>query len=157
MPEQRNIDQMGASMRLGLYPCKLLPGSLAHKAYGQRVVYERHRHRFEFNNEYRESLGDAGMVFSGVSPNGRLVEIVELTDHPWFVATQFHPEFRSRPNRAHPPFLPFVRAGETGVWGAVLLVWGPGRGGWCGPGGSWGQRGGPLAPPGAFRVVATRN
>jgi len=110
MPEQRNIDQMGASMRLGLYPCKLLPGSLAHKAYGEEVVYERHRHRFEFNNEYRESLGDAGMIFSGVSPNGRLVEIVELAGHPWFVASQFHPEFRSRPNRAHPLFRDFVRA-----------------------------------------------
>ncbi len=110
MPEQRNVDQMGASMRLGLYPCKLVTGSLAHKAYGEEVVYERHRHRFEFNNEYRESLGDAGMVLSGVSPNGRLVEIVELTDHPWFVATQFHPEFRSRPNRAHPLFRDFVRA-----------------------------------------------
>jgi CTP synthase len=110
MPEQRNIDQMGATMRLGLYPCKLLPGSLAHKAYAEEVVYERHRHRFEFNNEYRESLGEAGMVFSGMSPNGRLVEIVELADHPWFVATQFHPEFRSRPNRAHPLFRDFVRA-----------------------------------------------
>jgi len=110
MPEQRNIDQMGGSMRLGLYPCKLLPGSLAHKAYGEEVVYERHRHRFEFNNEYRESLGEAGMVYSGVSPNGRLVEIIELADHPWFVATQFHPEFRSRPNRAHPLFRDFVRA-----------------------------------------------
>ena len=110
MPEQRNIDQMGGSMRLGLYPCKLLAGSLAHKAYGEEVVYERHRHRFEFNNEYRESLGEAGMVFSGISPNGRLVEIVELADHPWFVATQFHPEFRSRPNRAHPLFRDFVRA-----------------------------------------------
>ena len=110
MPEQRNVDQMGGSMRLGLYPCKLLPGSLAHKAYGEEVVYERHRHRFEFNNEYREVMGDAGMVFSGVSPNGRLVEIVELANHPWFVASQFHPEFRSRPNRAHPLFRDFVRA-----------------------------------------------
>src|SRR6266850_2057749 len=110
MPEQRNIDQMGGSMRLGLYPCKLLPGSLAHKAYGEEVVYERHRHRFEFNNEYREVMGEAGMVFSGVSPNGRLVEIVELANHPWFVASQFHPEFRSRPNRAHPLFRDFVRA-----------------------------------------------
>jgi CTP synthase len=110
MPEQRNVDQMGGSMRLGLYPCKLLPGSLAHKAYGEEVVYERHRHRFEFNNEYRESMGEAGMVFSGISPNGRLVEIVELADHPWFVASQFHPEFRSRPNRAHPLFRDFVRA-----------------------------------------------
>jgi CTP synthase len=73
-------------------------------------VYERHRHRFEFNNEYRESLGEAGMVFSGMSPNGRLVEIIELADHPWFVASQFHPEFRSRPNRPHPLFRDFVRA-----------------------------------------------
>jgi CTP synthase len=110
MPEQRNVDQMGGSMRLGLYPCKLLPGSLAHKAYGEEVVYERHRHRFEFNNEYREVLGDAGMVFSGMSPNGRLVEIIELAGHPWFVASQFHPEFRSRPNRPHPLFRDFVRA-----------------------------------------------
>src|SRR6202171_6268415 len=91
MPEQRNVDQMGGSMRLGLYPCKLVPGSLAHKAYGEEVVYERHRHRFEFNNEYREVMGDAGMVFSGVSPNGRLVEIVELADPPWFGESQFHP------------------------------------------------------------------
>src|ERR1700687_6137468 len=110
MPEQRNVDQMGGSMRLGLYPCKLLPGSLAHKAYGEEVVYERHRHRFEFNNEYRESLGEAGMIFSGMSPNGRLCEIIELANHPWFVASQFHPEFRSRPNRAHPLFRDFVRA-----------------------------------------------
>ncbi len=110
MPEQRNLDQIGGSMRLGLYPCKLLPGSKAHKAYGEEVVYERHRHRFEFNNEYRELMSDAGMVFSGLSPNGRLVEIVELADHPWFVASQFHPEFRSRPNRAHPLFREFVRA-----------------------------------------------
>ena len=110
MPEQRNVDQMGGSMRLGLYPCKLVPGTLAHKAYGEEVVYERHRHRFEFNNEYREVLGDAGMIFSGVSPNARLVEIVELADHPWFVASQFHPEFRSRPNRPHPLFRDFVWA-----------------------------------------------
>jgi len=110
MPEQRNVDQMGGSMRLGLYPCKLVPGSLAHKAYGEEVVYERHRHRFEFNNEYREVMNEAGMNFSGVSPNGRLVEIIELADHPWFVASQFHPEFRSRPNRPHPLFRDFVRA-----------------------------------------------
>src|SRR6195256_737754 len=110
MPEQRNVDQMGGSMLLGLYPCKLLPGSLAHKAYGEEVVYERHRPRFELNNEYRDVMGEAGMVFSGVSPNGRLVEIVELAEHPWFVARPFHPEFRSRPNRAHPLFRDFVRA-----------------------------------------------
>jgi CTP synthase len=110
MPEQRNVDQMGGSMRLGLYPCKLLPGSKAHKAYGEEVVYERHRHRFEFNNEYREVMNENGMIFSGLSPNGRLVEIIELADHPWFVASQFHPEFRSRPNRAHPLFRDFVKA-----------------------------------------------
>ncbi|HYM96745.1 MAG TPA: hypothetical protein VET26_05575, partial [Candidatus Sulfotelmatobacter sp.] len=78
--------------------------------YGEEVVYERHRHRFEFNNEYRELMNEKGMNFSGVSPNGRLVEIIELADHPWFVASQFHPEFRSRPNRAHPLFRDFVRA-----------------------------------------------
>jgi CTP synthase len=110
MPEQRDVANMGGTMRLGLYPCKLLPGSKAHAAYGEEVVYERHRHRFEFNNEYREELGDRGMIFSGVSPNGRLVEIIELADHPWFVASQFHPEFRSRPNRAHPLFRDFVGA-----------------------------------------------
>src|SRR3989442_12579043 len=91
MPEQRNVDQMGGSMRLGLYPCKLLPGSRAHKAYGEEVVYERHRHRFEFNNEYREVMNEAGMGFNGLSPNGRLVEIIRLADHPWFVASQFPP------------------------------------------------------------------
>ena len=110
MPEQRNVDQVGGTMRLGLYPCKLQPGSKAHKAYGEEVVYERHRHRFEFNNEYREVMNEAGMVFSGLSPNGRLVEIIELADHPWFVASQFHPEFRSRPNRPHPLFRDFVKA-----------------------------------------------
>jgi CTP synthase len=95
-----------------------LPGSLAHKAYGEEVIYERHRHRFEFNNEYRDVLAEeAGMVFSGLSPNGRLVEIIELADHPWFVASQFHPEFRSRPRRAHPLFSDFVRAsiGFSGI------------------------------------------
>ena len=97
-------------MRLGLYPCKLAPGTRAHDAYGEEVVYERHRHRFEFNNEYREVLAESGLVYSGLSPNGRLVEIIELADHPWFVASQFHPEFRSRPNRAHPLFRDFVRA-----------------------------------------------
>jgi len=110
MPEQRDVAKLGGTMRLGSYPCKLMPGSRAHEAYGEQVVYERHRHRFEFNNEYRELLQDAGMVFSGVSPNGRLVEIIELADHPWFVASQFHPEFRSRPQRPHPLFREFVTA-----------------------------------------------
>jgi CTP synthase len=110
MPEQRDVANLGGTMRRGSYPCKLTPGSKAHQAYGEQVVYERHRHRFEFNNEYRELLQDAGMMFSGLSPNGRLVEIVELADHPWFVASQFHPEFRSRPQRPHPLFREFVTA-----------------------------------------------
>ena len=110
MPEQRNVDQMGGSMRLGLYPCKLLPGSHAHRAYGEEVVYERHRHRFEVNNRYRQTLQEAGLLLSGQSPDGRLVEIVELKDHPWFVASQFHPEFKSRPERPHPLFDGFVAA-----------------------------------------------
>jgi CTP synthase len=117
MPEQRDVANLGGTMRRGLYPCKLTPGTLAHQAYGELVVYERHRHRFEFNNEYREVLQEAGMVLSGLSPNGRLVEIVELADHPWFVASQFHPEFRSRPQRAHPLFRDFVAAaiGASGI------------------------------------------
>ena len=110
MPEQRDVANLGGTMRLGLYPCKLVPGTKAQQAYGEQVVYERHRHRFEFNNEYRELLQDAGMVFSGLSPNGRLIEIVELPDHPWFVASQFHPELRSRPQRPHPLFRDFVSA-----------------------------------------------
>ena len=110
MPEQRDVANMGGTMRLGLYPCRLVPGTKAHAAYGEEVVYERHRHRFEFNNEYREVLQEAGMVFSGLSPNGRLVEIIELAGHPWFVASQFHPEFRSRPMRPHPLFRDFVGA-----------------------------------------------
>jgi CTP synthase len=110
MPEQRDVSNMGGTMRLGEYPCKLLVGSRAHRAYGEEVVYERHRHRFEFNNEYREVLQEAGMVMSGLSPNGRLVEIIEMADHPWFVASQFHPEFKSRPMRPHPLFRDFVGA-----------------------------------------------
>jgi CTP synthase len=110
MPEQRDVANLGGTMRRGLYPCKLVPGSRAHQAYGEQVVYERHRHRFEFNNEYREVLQDAGIMFTGLSPNGRLVEIIELADHPWFVASQFHPEFRSRPQRPHPLFRDFVAA-----------------------------------------------
>ncbi|HWF57229.1 MAG TPA: CTP synthase [Candidatus Dormibacteraeota bacterium] len=110
LPEQRDIENKGGTMRLGVYPCKLLPGSRAAAAYGEALIYERHRHRFEFNNHYRDRLGEAGVVFSGTSPNGRLVEIIELLDHPFFVGTQFHPEFRSRPNRPHPLFREFMRA-----------------------------------------------
>ena len=117
MPEQRDVANLGGTMRRGLYPCRLLPGSVAQRAYAEQVVYERHRHRFEFNNEYREVLQEAGLTFSGVSPNGRLVEIIELADHPWFVASQFHPELRSRPQRPHPLFRDFIGAaiGASGI------------------------------------------
>jgi CTP synthase len=110
MPDQRKMEEKGGTMRLGLYPAKLAPGSHAAEAYGAEIIYERHRHRFEVNNEYRQQLEQAGMVLSGQSPDGRLVEIVELADHPWFVASQFHPEFRSRPDRPHPLFAGFVKA-----------------------------------------------
>ena len=110
LPEQRGIDALGGTMRLGLYPCRLTAGTRAAAAYGVPEVMERHRHRFELNNTYREILGDHGLVFSGLSPDGRLVEIAELADHPFMVGSQFHPEFLSRPNRPHPLFLAFVRA-----------------------------------------------
>jgi CTP synthase len=110
LPEQREVDEKGGTMRLGVYPCRLEAGTKARAAYGEEVVYERHRHRFEFNNHYRERLHAAGMDFSGLSPNGRLVEIVELRDHPFFMASQFHPEFRSRPQEPHPMFREFLRA-----------------------------------------------
>jgi CTP synthase len=108
MPDQRELEDKGGTMRLGLYAAKLTAGSKAAAAYGQEVIYERHRHRFEVNNRYRQTLEAAGMILSGQSPDGRLVEIVELRDHPWFVATQFHPEFKSRPDRPHPLFDGFV-------------------------------------------------
>jgi len=100
-------------MRLGAYPCQLVPGTRAAAAYGRELVYERHRHRFEFNNAYRDLLTEAGLVLSGLSPDGRLVEIVELADHPWMVGTQFHPEFKSRPNRPHPLFCAFLAAAKA--------------------------------------------
>jgi CTP synthase len=110
MPDQRDITEMGGTMRLGIYPCVLVPGTNAAEAYGCDVVMERHRHRFEFNNHYREVLEKEGFVVSGQSPDGRLVEIIELRNHPWYVASQFHPEFLSRPNRPHPLFTGFVAA-----------------------------------------------
>ncbi len=110
MPDQSESIDKGATMRLGLYPCELDPESKAGKAYGKELVYERHRHRFEFNNQYREVLGEAGMRFSGLSPDGRLVEIAELKDHPYMLGTQFHPEFLSRPTRPHPLFVGFMEA-----------------------------------------------
>jgi CTP synthase len=110
MPDQLDITDKGGTMRLGSYPCVLKPGSHAALAYGAQQVTERHRHRFEFNNKYRRLLEEAGLVISGHSPDGRLVEIIELVDHPWFVGTQFHPEFLSRPNRPHPLFRDFIAA-----------------------------------------------
>ena len=110
MPDQRDMEDKGGTMRLGLYPARLSPGTKAAAAYGDEVIYERHRHRFEVNNAYRQRLEAAGVVLSGQSPDGRLVEIIELRDHPWFVASQFHPEFRSRPDRPHPLFTGFVAA-----------------------------------------------
>jgi CTP synthase len=134
MPDQRDITDMGGTMRLGVYPCHLRPGTRAHQAYldawqrgdlpgaslvsspmtnaqdGVLVVQERHRHRFEFNNEFRKSLGAAGLMFSGLSPDSRLVEVCELRDHPFMLGSQFHPEFKSRPNRPHPLFRAFLEA-----------------------------------------------
>lgn len=110
MPDQRDLADLGGTMRLGLYPCCLQEGSLASKAYDQPEVQERHRHRFEFVNSYREVMQAAGMRYSGLSPDGRLVEIAELSDHPFMLGTQFHPEFLSRPNRPHPLFMAFVQA-----------------------------------------------
>ncbi|MPZ24537.1 MAG: CTP synthase [Dehalococcoidia bacterium] len=110
MSEQIGVQDMGATMRLGDYPCELREGSIAARAYGCEQIVERHRHRYEFNNAYREALGDAGLTQSGVSPDGTLVEICELRDHPFMVGSQFHPEFKSRPNRSHPLFREFVAA-----------------------------------------------
>jgi CTP synthase len=97
-------------LRLGIYPCKLSENTRAYEAYQDEVIYERHRHRYEFNNHYRQEFEKHGFVFSGTSPDGRLVEIIELKDHPWFVASQFHPEFKSRPTRPQPLFREFVHA-----------------------------------------------
>jgi len=104
LPEQKKIKDMGGTMRLGNYPCQLVPGSHAADAYGESLINERHRHRFEFNNDFRDKLQQAGMIYSGLSPDGRLVEICELANHPWMLSCQFHPEFGSRPNRPHPLF-----------------------------------------------------
>ncbi len=132
MPDQRDLEDKGGTMRLGLYPAKLAAGSKARAVYGAEVIYERHRHRFEVNNRYRQTLEAAGMLLSGTSPDGRLVEIVELRDHPWFVASQFHPEFKSRPERPHPLFHGFVATAlalRNGVEPRLTAV-GPGRASW---------------------------
>jgi len=119
LPEQRSISRKGGTMRLGTYPCKLMAGTKAARAYGSEIAYERHRHRFEFNNDFRQLLEEAGLIPCGLSPNGELVEIAELKDHPWMVACQFHPEFKSRPDFPHPLFVDFIGAAkETLVEGA---------------------------------------
>ena len=110
LPEQKNVEEMGGTMRLGQYPCVLNPDSKAYELYGASMIYERHRHRYEVNNEYRADLAKGGMIFSGTSPDNHIVEMVELPNHPWYVAGQFHPEFKSRPNRPHPLFRGFVTA-----------------------------------------------
>ena len=110
MPEQDGIEDIGGTLRLGSYPCVLDKSSKAYELYGEEMIHERHRHRYEVNNYYREDLLKAGMTFSGLSPDGRIVEMMELKDHPWFIATQAHPEFKSRPNRPHPLFKGFVGA-----------------------------------------------
>jgi CTP synthase len=110
LPEQQDVVDLGGTMRLGLYPCRLAPNTLASRLYGDEVVYERHRHRYEFNNAYRNLFLESGYQVSGTSPDGRLVEIVELPSHPFFIASQFHPEFKSRPSTPHPLFLGLVSA-----------------------------------------------
>jgi CTP synthase len=110
MEEQTQVQQRGGTMRLGAWPCVLSPGSLARAAYGVEAIRERHRHRYEFNNDYRKAYEKLGFVATGVSPDGNLVEIIELRDHPWFLAVQFHPEFKSKPTKAHPLFRDFVAA-----------------------------------------------
>jgi CTP synthase len=110
LPEQQDVVDLGGTMRLGLYPCRLKEGTLARQLYDQEVIYERHRHRYEFNNAYRTLFAESGYVVSGTSPDGRLVEMIELPDHPFFIASQFHPEFQSRPSVPHPLFLGFMAA-----------------------------------------------
>ena len=110
MDDQKNLQDKGATMRLGACPCSLKKGTFAHSAYGKEEISERHRHRFEFNNAYRKDLESAGLIVSGINPDRNLVEIVEVKDHPWFVGVQFHPEFQSKPNKAHPLFAAFIEA-----------------------------------------------
>ena len=110
MPDQVNVTDKGGTMRLGRYPCELKEGTESRRLYGSAEISERHRHRFEFNNDFRAEMEARGLCLAGLSPSGHLVEIVELPDHPWFVGVQFHPEFKSRPDRPHPLFYGFVKA-----------------------------------------------
>lgn len=115
MEEQKEISQKGGTMRLGLYPCRLASDSRCHEIYGRELIYERHRHRYEFNNAYRKPLTQAGLKISGLSPDERLVEIIEIPEHPWFTGVQFHPEFKSRPNKPHKLFADFIKASIENV------------------------------------------
>lgn len=110
MPEQKDVENLGGTMRLGLYPCKITNGTLAQAVYNSDLIYERHRHRYEFNNFYRKEIEEKGIVICGQSPDEKLVEMIELPDHPWYIGVQFHPEFKSRPNHAHPLFASFIKA-----------------------------------------------
>jgi len=110
MEEQLAIEHKGGTMRLGAYKCQIQPDTLAHSIYGGNLITERHRHRYEFNNKYREDFENAGMVMSGINPDNNLVEIVEIADHPWFVGVQFHPEYKSTVANPHPLFLGFIKA-----------------------------------------------
>lgn len=110
MSSQLEVVDKGGTMRLGSYPCQVTPGTKTYEAYGEELIHERHRHRFEFNNDFKQALTDGGLVVTGVCPDNGLVEIVEVPNHPWFVASQFHPELKSRPNRPQPLFREFVKA-----------------------------------------------
>lgn len=110
MEEQKQVTEKGGTMRLGAHPCHLREGSKVRQIYGRAVISERHRHRYEFNNSYRAAFEAAGMVASGISPDGQLVEVVELPEHPWFIAVQYHPEFKSKPTQPHPLFADLIRA-----------------------------------------------
>ena len=113
MPDQEGVENLGGTLRLGAYPCVLDKTSKAYELYGKENISERHRHRYEVNNDYREVLTKKGMVLSGLSPDGRIVEMIELKDHPFFVATQAHPEFKSRPDEPHPLFDGFIKAARA--------------------------------------------
>ena len=126
LPEQQDVVDLGGTMRLGVYPCRLTPGTLGQRLYGDEVVYERHRHRYEFNNAYRNLFLESGYEISGTSPDGRLVELIELKDHPFFTACQYHPEFLSRPSRPHPLFRGLIEAAQhvvKGTQGKSLVDW----------------------------------
>ena len=110
LEEQKRVEDLGGTMRLGSFPCTLKKNTKTFRAYAKEHIHERHRHRYEFNNKYKVKMETSGLIVSGTSPNGRLVEIIELVDHPWFVACQFHPEFHSKPDAAHPLFRDFIKA-----------------------------------------------